>query len=55
MDTRVKPAYDVAETARRKTDAAWPRPVWGVAPALGYDDNETKILIGALRRKLDLT
>jgi diadenosine tetraphosphate (Ap4A) HIT family hydrolase len=40
--------------ARRKSDAAWPRPVWGVAPALAYGDNELRTLIGAVRRKLGL-
>ena len=40
--------------ARRKSDVAWPRPVWGVAPALRYGDNERRILIGAVRRKLGL-
>jgi diadenosine tetraphosphate (Ap4A) HIT family hydrolase len=40
--------------ARRKSDAAWPRPVWGVAPALRYGDNELNVLIDAVRRKLGL-
>lgn len=40
--------------ARRKSDAAWPRPVWGVAPALRYRDNELTTLIDAVRRKLGL-
>jgi diadenosine tetraphosphate (Ap4A) HIT family hydrolase len=40
--------------ARRKSDVAWPRPVWGVAPPLAYGDNEMKTLIGDLRRRLSL-
>jgi len=44
-----------SDKLERKTDAAWPRPVWGVAPAVRYGDNAMKTLIGALRRKLDLT
>ncbi len=38
--------------ARRKTDAAWPRPVWGVVPALAHDPEEVKNFIAALRRKI---
>ncbi|MBV5271522.1 MAG: HIT domain-containing protein [Afipia sp.] len=38
--------------ARRTTDAAWPRPVWGVVPALPHDPQEVEAFIGALRRKI---
>ena len=48
------PQLHVHIIARRKSDAAWPRPVWGVAPAIAYGDNELTILIDALRRKLGL-
>ena len=48
------PQLHVHIIARRKGDAAWPRPVWGVAPAVAYGDNEMKTLIDALRRKLGL-
>ena len=48
------PQLHVHIIARRKTDAAWPRPVWGVAPAIAYGDNELTALIGSLRRKLGL-
>jgi diadenosine tetraphosphate (Ap4A) HIT family hydrolase len=48
------PQLHVHIIARRKGDAAWPRPVWGVAPAIAYGDNEMNTLIGALRRKLEL-
>jgi diadenosine tetraphosphate (Ap4A) HIT family hydrolase len=36
--------------ARRKGDAAWPRPVWGAAPALEYDAAELEALVGEIRR-----
>ena len=49
------PQLHVHIIARRKSDVAWPRPVWGVAPVVAYGDNEMKILICAVRRKLDLT
>ncbi len=48
------PQLHVHIIARRKTDVAWPRPVWGVAPAVAYGDNEMTTLIGALRHKLGL-
>lgn len=48
------PQLHVHIIARRKSDAAWPRPVWGVAPAIAYGDNEMKTLIGAVRRQLHL-
>jgi diadenosine tetraphosphate (Ap4A) HIT family hydrolase len=48
------PQLHVHVIARSKSDAAWPRPVWGVAPAVRYGDNEQRLLIGAIRRKLGL-
>src|SRR5262249_14446783 len=35
--------------ARRKGDAAWPKPVWGAAPARAYDDATRDQLIAAIR------
>jgi len=49
------PQLHVHIIARRKSDVAWPRPVWGVAPAIAYGDNEMNTLVGAISRKLDLT
>jgi diadenosine tetraphosphate (Ap4A) HIT family hydrolase len=37
--------------ARRNGDAAWPRPVWGAAPALEYDAAELEEFMGAIRRR----
>jgi len=34
------PQLHVHLIARRTTDAAWPRPVWGVAPPLAHDAQE---------------
>jgi diadenosine tetraphosphate (Ap4A) HIT family hydrolase len=39
---------------RRRSDAAWPKPVWGVAPPIAYMPNVRDDLIGALRRALKL-
>lgn len=49
------PQLHVHIIARRKTDAAWPRPVWGVVPALPHDPKEVETFIGALRRKIWLS
>jgi diadenosine tetraphosphate (Ap4A) HIT family hydrolase len=40
--------------ARRKTDAAWPRPVWGAVPPVAYRANDLQTLIDSLCRKLGL-
>jgi len=50
----VVPQLHVHIIARRKSDVAWPRPVWGVAPPVAYGDNAQRTLIEALRRKLGL-
>ncbi len=41
--------------ARRRSDAAWPKPVWGAAPALAYDVRVRDGFVAALRRRLALT
>lgn len=51
----VVPQLHVHIVARRKTDAAWPRPVWGVAPPLEHDPQELDTFIAALRRRIWLT
>ena len=51
----VVPQLHIHIIARRKTDAAWPRPVWGVVPALAHDPQEVETFIGAIRRKIWLS
>ncbi len=51
----VVPQLHVHLIARRNTDAAWPRPVWGVVPTLAHDPQELETFIGALRRKIWLS
>ena len=41
--------------ARRRTDAAWPKPVWGVVPATAYADDSRLRLTDELRRALQIT
>ncbi len=38
--------------ARRRTDAAWPKPVWGAAPPRPYAAAELDAFVAALRRAL---
>jgi diadenosine tetraphosphate (Ap4A) HIT family hydrolase len=45
------PQLHVHIIARRKGDFAWPRPVWGVAPALAYNATELEAFLGAIRRR----
>ena len=45
---------DVHVIARRTTDAAWPRPVWGAVPAVPHGAAEVQHFISALRRKIGL-
>jgi diadenosine tetraphosphate (Ap4A) HIT family hydrolase len=46
------PQLHIHVIARRLTDAAWPRPVWGVAAARAYDPPALAALLAALRGKL---
>ena len=48
----VVPQLHVHIIARRTGDAAWPRPVWGVAPPLAHDAAEVQTFISALRRDI---
>ena len=48
----VVPQLRVHIIARRRDDPAWPKPVWGTAPARAYDLAEREGLIAALRREL---
>ena len=50
----VVPQLHVHVIGRRHSDAAWPKPIWGVAPATAYDPNVRDGFIGALRRGLQL-
>jgi diadenosine tetraphosphate (Ap4A) HIT family hydrolase len=48
----VVPQLHVHVIARRKGDAAWPKPVWGAVPPLAHDTIELEKFIQALRKKL---
>lgn len=38
--------------ARRRSDAAWPKPVWGVKAPLAYQEGEQRGLLDSLRQQL---
>jgi diadenosine tetraphosphate (Ap4A) HIT family hydrolase len=46
------PQLHVHVIARRASDAAWPRPVWGTIAPLAHDAEEVQNFISALRRKI---
>lgn len=46
------PQLHVHVIARRTTDAAWPRPVWGVVPAQSHDPQELEAFTQAIRKKI---
>jgi diadenosine tetraphosphate (Ap4A) HIT family hydrolase len=46
------PQLHVHIIARRRDDAAWPKPVWGAVPARVYDPAARERLIAALRREI---
>ena len=50
----VVPQLHVHIVARRRDDAAWPRPVWGAAPPRAYAPAALDALIAAVRRELPL-
>jgi diadenosine tetraphosphate (Ap4A) HIT family hydrolase len=50
----VVPQLHVHIVARRKDDLAWPRPVWGAAPARAYAAAELDAFVAVLRGSLGL-
>jgi diadenosine tetraphosphate (Ap4A) HIT family hydrolase len=48
------PQLHVHVVARRRDDAAWPKPVWGAAPPKNYDPRVRETLIGAIRSGLQI-
>jgi diadenosine tetraphosphate (Ap4A) HIT family hydrolase len=46
------PQLHVHVLARRRDDAAWPKPVWGTVPARAYDLAERERFVAALRCEL---
>ena len=51
----VVPQLHVHVIARFRSDAAWPKPVWGFAPARAYKEGAREQLITALRSRVSLS
>lgn len=49
------PQLHVHVIARSRGDAAWPRPVWGAAPAQAYGQTALGELMATLRQRMALT
>lgn len=43
------PQLHVHHVVRFKTDAAWPKPVWGFQPAVQYSDDELEMRLAGFR------
>jgi diadenosine tetraphosphate (Ap4A) HIT family hydrolase len=50
----VVPQLHVHIVARRHSDRAWPKPVWGAVPPIAYEPRMRDGFVGALRGKLGL-
>jgi diadenosine tetraphosphate (Ap4A) HIT family hydrolase len=48
------PQLHVHIVARRRDDPAWPKPVWGAAPARAWDPAAREGLVAAVRSKVGL-
>ena len=50
----IVPQLHVHIVARRHSDPAWPKPVWGAAPAIAYEPDVRDGFVAALRARLGL-
>lgn len=48
----VVPQLHIHVIARRRDDAAWPRPVWGAVPPRNLDPADREDFVAAIRRKI---
>jgi diadenosine tetraphosphate (Ap4A) HIT family hydrolase len=48
------PQLHVHVIARRHSDAAWPKPIWGAAPPTAYEKSARDGFIAALKRGLNI-
>jgi diadenosine tetraphosphate (Ap4A) HIT family hydrolase len=49
----VVPQLHIHIVARRRDDAAWPKPVWGAAPPRPYDPAALARFVNAMRERLE--
>jgi diadenosine tetraphosphate (Ap4A) HIT family hydrolase len=48
------PQLHIHIVARRRTDALWPKPVWGAAPPRAYDAAALERFVGAMRARVQM-
>jgi diadenosine tetraphosphate (Ap4A) HIT family hydrolase len=48
----VVPQLHIHIVARRKDDAAWPKPVWGAVPRLAYEADGMDRFVAAIRERV---
>ena len=48
----VVPQLHIHVVARRKDDAAWPKPVWGAVPRRDYEAGEIERFVAAIRERV---
>jgi diadenosine tetraphosphate (Ap4A) HIT family hydrolase len=48
----VVPQLHIHVVARRKDDAAWPKPVWGAAPRRAYEADAMERFVAAIRGRV---
>src|SRR5579864_8183745 len=48
----IVPQLHIHVVARRKDDAAWPKPVWGALPRRAYEPGAMERFIAAIRRRV---
>ena len=48
----IVPQLHVHVVARRKDDAAWPKPVWGTVPRRDYEANAMERFVSAIRARI---
>jgi diadenosine tetraphosphate (Ap4A) HIT family hydrolase len=48
----IVPQLHIHIVARSRTDAAWPRPIWGTLPARPYEDAAREHLLATLRKSV---
>ncbi|MYF02070.1 MAG: HIT domain-containing protein, partial [Gammaproteobacteria bacterium] len=49
------PQLHIHVIGRRKTDEAWPNPVWGYGKPIPYDTADVSIVIQSLKRQLAIS
>ena len=52
LDPNVVSQLHIHHVARFASDAVWPRPVWGAAPAVGYQEDRLAEVVELINQSL---